>query len=177
MDFEELGLARRALSGDPEASGELLERYRGRAVSWAVKIVRNAVDAEEVVADVTLKALGRLHELRDPAAFSTWLYRMVFRYSLNTLRDRLTERRALEALPPPAELETLPQGDPDRVRAALRALPLDLQVILVMRYWEGLSYPQIAERLRVPEGSVKARAFRAHQRLKGLLLKGLLARP
>ena len=169
MALEELGLVRRAMAGDREAAGDLLDRYRGRALCWAAKVVRNTVDAEEVVADVTVKALEKLQELRDPEAFSTWLYRMIFRYSLNSLRDRGTEKEALENLPRGEPKEELPDADLERIREAMKKLPLDLQVVLVMRYWEGLSYAEIAERLKAPEGTVKVRAFRAHQRLKGLL--------
>ena len=155
-----------------EDLGELLESYRGRAQAWAFKVLKNASEAEEVVGQAYLKAIEAAGTLRDPEAFSTWLYRMVFRMSLNALRDRATERRSLKGLdareeaPEPAEL---PAREMDRLRAALEKLPLDQQIVLTMHYWRGLTYAEIARELEVPEGTVKVRAFRAHQRLKGLL--------
>ena len=160
------------MGGDPEASGELLDRYRERALSWAVRVVKNATQAEEVVADVTLKALETVETLREPGAFSTWFYRMVFRHSLNSLRDQEVEAEALLGHRPADEagVEDLAGGmDPERLRSAVEDLPPDLRIVLVMRYWEGLSFTEVARKLGIPEGTVKVRSFRAHRRLKGLL--------
>ena len=152
-----------------EDLGDQLESYRGRAQAWAYKVLRNASEAEEVVAQAYLKAVQAAETLRDEEAFSTWLYRLVFRMSLNALRDRATEARALRELPA-AEAE-VEGGSPgaERLRGTLKTLPLDLRIVVVLHYWKGLSYAQIGERLGVPENTVKVRAFRAHQRLKGLL--------
>lgn len=156
---------------DGEEFGGLLESYRHRAQRWAYRVLRNAHDAEEVVGQAYLKALQTADTLREPAAFSTWLYRIVFRMSLNALRDRTAEAKALRSLPTaeadPGVAEAV--DDPGRLKAALERLPLDLRIVLTLHYWQGLSYAEIGARLGVPENTIKVRAFRAHQKLKGLL--------
>lgn len=152
-----------------EDLGDQLESYRSRALSWAYRVLRNASEAEEVVAQAYLKAVQAAEGLRDPEAFSTWLYRLVFRMSLNALRDRATETRALRELPAAEAAVASETPDAGRLRAVLHKLPLDLRIVVVLHYWKGLSYAQIGERLGVSENAVKVRAFRAHRRLKLLL--------
>ncbi len=152
-----------------EDLGEQLESYRGRARAWAFKVLRNASEAEDVVAQAYLKAVQAAETLRDQEAFSTWLYRLVFRMSLNALRDRATEQKALRELPAAEAAVEAESPDAERLREVLHELPLDLRIVVMLHYWKGLSYAEIGTRLGVTENTVKVRAFRAHRRLKGLL--------
>ena len=80
-------------SRQPRAPEELLGTYGGRAYRLALRITRNAADAEEVVQDAFCTIVRKIDAFRRQSAFSSWLYRIV----ANALVGTAVDRRALEA--------------------------------------------------------------------------------
>jgi len=138
------------------------------------------MDTEDVLYRVFYRALNALPNFRSDSRISTWLYRISWRESLRHIRkqEQTAQREApvLEAgdQPDPGEsvLEVLErQETAEQVRWALSKLPAMDREILALRYLEELKTTELAQRLEIPTGTVKARIHRALARLKALLEK------
>jgi RNA polymerase sigma-70 factor, ECF subfamily len=149
----------------------LYRQHRARALAIARRILGDADEAEDVVQDVFSRLCLKSARFDGKSAYSTWLYRIMVNSSINSLRSR--QRRG--------RLETLPQSVPspedaaigaqmkDRFTDALSEVSEQHQQVLWLRELRGLSYPEIAQLLRVPEGTVKSALNRGRARLMEIL--------
>lgn len=145
---------------DKEAFVRLLE---GRAdslyrVAWA--ILGNDADVADALQETALRAWQHRGGLRNQAYFGSW----VTRICINVCRDQLRKRRpviSLEDAPEPSA----PAPDPT-LSLALRALPENLRLPLMLQCSEGMSYQEISRALRLPESTVRGRIARAKEQLR-----------
>ncbi len=171
-DEHDRAAIRRYLEGDPLAARELVERYQRPLFTVALRMLGNAQDAE----DVTQAVFGRV--FRDLAAydethrFFSWVYRMTVNAALNAQRDRKTlvpiDDEA--ALPPVAHGADDAFAIEEQVQKALSQLKPDDRTIVVLHYFQALSYDEIAEVLGIAAKTVKSRLYTARERLRVLLL-------
>jgi RNA polymerase sigma-70 factor (ECF subfamily) len=161
--------------GDREAFRELYEAYKDRVYSIAFHFFQADADAaSEVTQQVFLKLMREIARFRGDAAFPTWLYRLV----MNACLDRMRGRRAdvvgvdpttLDAMPAAPALsheETLAQHEVARsVRHAVAALPPKLRAAILLRYFDDLSYSDMATVLSCSIGTVASRLSRGHRLL------------
>lgn len=157
----EVGLVRAACRGDRDAFGALYRRY-ARMVHGVLlaRVPRRCVD--DLVQDVFLLALGRMHALRDPAAFPGWLAAIARNRAVDHLRGSRDTVEIPDDLPAP---ET-PGGETFRVLALLRTLPEAYRETLVLRLVEGMTGPEIAARTGLTEGSVRVNLHRGIRLLR-----------
>lgn len=161
-----------ARSGDATALGVLISRHQAGMQAVALSLLGYGPDAEDAVQDAVLTALGRIGELRDPAAVGPWLRAIV----RNNARMILRRTRAV----PMADLETLalPAAEPtqeelldgrsmrDWVWHALDELTEPVRLVTLLRYFSGVtSYEQIAALCGIPVGTVRSRLSQARSRL------------
>lgn len=158
----------RAAGGDREAFRALVEGHYAAVFGLCRRLLwGREADAEEMAQETFLKAYAYLPTLVDPQRFSSWLYQIARSHCRDRKRRWRVEERVLaerrEALR--AELERLSRGDGDGTRAvsgregegewdedgpvgrALRDLPEDERRALLLRYFSGLPYEEIARRL------------------------------
>lgn len=167
-------LLRRHVAGDPDAFGELFARHKDRLWAVAVRTLADPQDAADALQDAMISAFRRAASFRGDSAVTTWLHRIV----VNACLDRMRRRSARPEIPGGDErlLDTLAAANPGidpaagadlsmEVLAALRQLPRDQQVALVLV--DMLSYPvaDAADILGVAEGTVKSRCARGRARL------------
>lgn len=157
----EHALVRAAADGDREAFGDLYRRY-ARMVHGVLltRVPRRHVD--DLVQDVFLQALGRLHTLRDPAAFAGWLAAI----ARNRAVDHLRGSRDMVEVPEHLEAPDRADDETFRVLALLRALPEAYRETLVLRLVEGMTGPEIAARTGLTEGSVRVNLHRGIRLLR-----------
>ena len=156
----------------------LTDRHLGEAYRLAAVILGDPIDAEDVVHDAVLSAWRGFGSLRDPERFDAWLGRIV----VNACRDRLRvtkRRRIVEVGRAPADGEhptdpdaAVRAADRDVIRRAMTGLSPDEQVVVALRFHSDLTVPAIAERLGIPEGTVKSRLHGALGRLRAALVAG-----
>lgn len=172
-------LVQRARRGDADAFGDLVRAYQHRIVNFTRAMLSDAADAEDVAQEAFLRAYRGLGGFRGGSSFKTWLYQI----AANSARTHLARRRdrpEQAAGDPAATPEAFGQPSTgedveaavirrDRVDRALRALPEDLRVAVVLRDVEGLDYGEIARVLDVPLGTVESRIFRGRARLRALI--------
>ncbi|MCD5415555.1 sigma-70 family RNA polymerase sigma factor [Candidatus Bipolaricaulota bacterium] len=170
---DEVSLLRASLAGETEAWGEIVSRYKEAVFGLCLGFLRNRADAEDLTHDAFIRAYVNLRRYRLDKKFSTWL----FTIASNLCRNRLRYRRYHPVAPPPLQIDG--GNDPaqivaqeDRaaqVRGGIDSLPYDYRAPLVLRYYNDLSYKEIAEVLSLPEGTVKTRIHRGKIRLKHVL--------
>jgi len=155
------GLVEAARAGDRAAFGHLYSRY-ARMVHGIVLARVPSCEVDDVVQDVFVLALHRLHALRDPAAFGGWLAAIARNRTIDFHRhDRVTE---------PLTDETA--GDEtrsDEARAVLdtiRSLPEAYRETLILRLVEGMTGPEIAARCGLTPASVRVNLHRGMKRLR-----------
>jgi len=121
--------------------------------------------AEDLVQEGFLKALRKWDRTAAPETFYPWVQTTVLRLHLNALRRGRRESVALQRLGGERPREADPGRDPDVLRA-LGTLPARQRAAAVLRYYEDLSVAEIAQRMEVADGTVKALLHQARQRLQ-----------
>jgi RNA polymerase sigma-70 factor (ECF subfamily) len=166
-------------SGDRDAFRVLYELYKDRVYSIVLHFFRgDPVVASDVTQQVFLKLMTSVHQFRGDAEFSTWLYRLVANACMDAARSRRSEvvsfdRWQMEAIAAPLspEDEYVRTQMADSVRAAISALPPKFRIAILLRYFEDLSYEQMAEALNCSMGTVASRLSRGHKMLAERLKK------
>jgi RNA polymerase sigma-70 factor, ECF subfamily len=168
-------------SGERDAFRVLYDFYKDRVYSVSLYFFHGD---EAVAADVTqqvfLKLLTTIQQFKGDSAFSTWLYRMVVNACQDATRRRKSaacaiDRSRLEefAIPGAQEDEYARGQMAQAVREAVSALPPNFRLAVLLRYFDDLSYEQMAQALHCSMGTVASRLSRGHkllaERLKGLI--------
>ena len=177
-------LVARCAEGDEGALAELYDRFGRAAYALALRIVRDATQAEDVVQEAFLD-LWRTAASFDPSLSrpASYLLTFVHRRAVDLVRreqsrpqrggdvDDIAARPGADDVP--ASLVAREQGE--SVRRALADLPPPQREVLELAYFNGLSQSEIAERLGEPLGTVKSRTHVALARLRELLGEGFYA--
>ena len=171
-----------AAAGDRGAFEELVRRHQTRIVNYAMAIVKDPADAEDVAQETFIRAYRSLARFRGDSSFKTWLYTIATNAARTGLERRgrrgRVEDGSLDDETGPLAAADVPAGEADAETAlvrreaidrALAALPADLRVAVVLRDVEGLDYKEIAAATGAPIGTVESRIFRARRRLRPLL--------
>jgi RNA polymerase sigma factor (sigma-70 family) len=170
VDEDALLLSKFAL-GDQGAARELTGRLMPGVLRQAWRILGDEAEAEDVAQDAMLKLWRQAGEWRaGEARISTWLYRVTH----NLCIDRIRKRRPTAAIenvaepidPTPSALERLANSEESRALArAILALPERQSQAVVLRHFEGLSNPEIGERLDCTVEAVESLLARARRQL------------
>jgi RNA polymerase sigma-70 factor (ECF subfamily) len=166
----------RCLQGDELAWDAIVRQYRRKVFNVAYKFVGRQEEAEDLTQDIFLKVFRSLGTFDRRANFQTWLISVSRNLCIDHYRSVRQERQAIDHGVDPNEL-TPSSPDPgpvaaieqqDRVallREALAALTAPLRTAVLMRDIQELSYQEIADRLKLPEGTVKSRINRGRSEL------------
>ena len=181
----DLTLVAEALAGQAKAYETLLQNYRTAVYHLVLKIVRDANDAEDVTMETFGKAFRHLGRYSPQFAFSTWLFRIATNNCIDFVRRKKLTTLSLQG---PAHLSeegecTLQVSDEDlnpleacikhqrreQVLRAVAQLPAKYSKMLHLRYFDELSYEEVAAELQCPVGTVKANLHRGRALLLELL--------
>jgi RNA polymerase sigma-70 factor, ECF subfamily len=160
-------------SGDRNAFRVLYEIYKDRVYSMALYFFHgDPAAAADTTQQVFLKLLTGIGQFRRDSEFSTWLYRLVVNVCIDTARQRKSQ--AIDtALPRLGDLTTPGSQEIDfaraerarSVRQAISALPPKFRMAILLRYFDDLSYEEMAKALRCSMGTVASRLSRGHKML------------
>jgi RNA polymerase sigma-70 factor (ECF subfamily) len=159
--------------GDRDAFRALYDAYKDRVYSIALYFFHgdHAV-ASDVTQQVFLKLMTSMGQFRGDAAFSTWLYRLVVNACLDVARRRASDAAVAARAPQETFVETSSQEEAygrqqltASVRTAIATLPEKFRVAVLLRYFDDLSYEQMAEALGCSMGTVASRLSRGHKLL------------
>ena len=162
----------RAQHGDEEAFASLAVAVGGRLHAVAHRILRDIELAEDATQQALLTIWRDLPQLRDPARFDAWSYRLLVRACYAESRRIRVWAPNLRLLPVdgPAAAEGLSAVvDRDQLERGFRRLSIDHRAVVVLHHYVDLPLDQVAEILGVPIGTVRSRLFHAMRGLRAAL--------
>ena len=183
-DFE---LVQRAIqSNDQSAYAELMERYRDSIYFMLFRMVSNRDDADDLTIEAFGKAFSRLKQYQPNYAFSTWLFKIASNNCIDFIRkekkkklvsldnsfenedgDRLSIDVRADALDP--EETVIKAQKVKMMREVVEKLKPRYRDLIKLRYFDELSYEEIAVELKLPLGTVKAQLFRARDFIANMM--------
>lgn len=171
--------------GDEQAFASLMERYRRPVYHMVLKMVRNVDDAEDLTIEAFAKAFKNLHKFKKDYTFSTWLFRIATNNAIDFIRKKRLDTMSLdtsfkddngEAVSIDVEDRNLnPQEEAiksqkiELIQMFVTKLPAKYQRLVRLRYFQELSYEEIAQELDAPLGTVKAQLHRARELMYDLV--------
>lgn len=173
-------------NGNTDAYAEIINRYTQKVHNLALRITRNAEDAEEVLQDVFVTVYRKIDKFEGKSAFSSWLYRITANTAFMKLRKRKqTPAVSLEEVAQPIKENYV--GDRsdtsdttlmcskhelrDEIERAVARLPEEYRIIFVLRDIDGLSNQEVGEILHLSVPAVKSRLHRSRLMLRRKLQK------
>lgn len=177
-------IVERALTGDAEAFGEIVQRWERRIFALSFGMLGREEDARDATQETFLAAFRNLRAFRGEAKVSSWLHRIAVNQCIT--RQRRAKIRSESTLETEEEKDAssfaAPVGySPARVcensettaavRVAVNSLPLELRQVVVMKEFEELTFKEIADALDLPLSTVKSRLYTALKQLHMRLQK------
>lgn len=153
------------------AFAELLRRHQGKVRGLLLRLTCDRNLADDLAQEVFLRAYRGLCGFEGRARFSTWLYRIAYNVYLNH-RARVRELASLPenfesgAMAPETSMSANRSDLRRDLDAAIGALPERYRAVVMLYYLEDVSYPEIAEILELPLGTVKTHLHRAKRMLR-----------
>jgi len=178
---EDSALVTLAQNGDMNAFNVLFERYRKMILSIAFYMAKNEHDAYDMAQEAYVKIYKNINKFEGKSKFSTWVYRVTKNTCIDELK-RINRNREYSAeneddlknseekifinIP---EEEAIKNELNNYVRELLEELSPLYSDIIKLRYVSGLSYNEIAEKLKCSQGTVKSRLYRGKKYLKQII--------
>lgn len=170
MRTDDATLLRRWRDGDNRSGHELFERYYALVARFFSNKVMS--DRADLVQATFAACLEKVDQLREATSFRSFLFgiarfELLHHYRRKSRRETEFDAADLSV----CDLDPSPSGliaehqEQRLLLEALRRIPLELQIVLELSYWERLTAIEIAEVLEIPEGTVKSRIRRARERL------------
>ncbi|MBO9699655.1 MAG: sigma-70 family RNA polymerase sigma factor [Sporocytophaga sp.] len=182
-DFQLIELAKE--HGDEKAYAELMQRYKKPVYHMILKMVRNVDDAEDLTIEAFAKAFKNLKKFNPEFTFSTWLFRIATNNCIDFIRKKKLDTFSIsntfkddngdnvdidikDASLNPQE-EAIKSEKVEIIQTIVTKLPPKYQVLVKLRYFNELSYEEIAAEIDAPLGTVKAQLHRARELLYDLV--------
>lgn len=173
-------------SGDQKAYAELMGRYRDSIYFMLLKMVNNRDDADDLTIEAFGKAFKRLEQYTPNYAFSTWLFKIASNNCIDFIRkkkrgntfsiDKTFQNEEGSEMSISIRSETLNPEEKaikkqkiELMHEVVEKLKPRYRVLVELRYFQELSYEEIAQQLQLPLGTVKAQLFRARELLYQIL--------
>lgn len=183
---EDFDLVRKAIDeNDQNAYARLLSRYRDSIYFMVLKMVHDHDDAEDLTIEAFGKAFSNLDKYSPDFAFSTWLYKIALNNSIDFIRKKRLETMSLDehseteggdvisievrAATLDPEEKYIKEQRAKLMREVIEKLNPKYRMLIELRFFDELSYEEIAVKTNLPLGTVKAQLFRAKDLLYEIL--------
>lgn len=171
-------LIEKVRAGDGEAYFQLVSEYRVRLYRKACSLLSSPEDAEDVLQEALVTAFRAIGKFRGESGFYTWIYRIVINKCRDFQRSRQSRREEDIELYHPVlsdgrvslEKNLELSDNAEYLIKKVNGLGKKYREILLMRYYDDLSYQEIADALGLNVGTVKSRLFKARELLKRAIL-------
>jgi RNA polymerase sigma-70 factor (ECF subfamily) len=163
----EIHLIEAATSGDIESFGELCRRYYAAMAAIAYAVLSDHQLAEDAAQESFARALVRIKSLKERAKFAPWLAAIC----RNVAKDMVATKARQMSTEDVSQVDKVENHDEnDRlIRRAIEQLPKSAKDLVVLRYYDGLSYEQISSVLGISEASINGRLTRAKRKMADYL--------
>ena len=163
-----------AQSGDRDALDRLLQAIQVRLYYYLLSLVRDDHLATDLLQDVFVIVIQKLHWLREPNAFHAWVYRIASRQAFRALKTRRSSANCHEADVPLDALAAYASEDPapeivERIPELLEQVSPASRAVLSLHYLQDMTLQEVADVLDIPIGTTKARLAYGLQMLRKIL--------
>ena len=182
--MDDLKIIESCLLGNTQMFSRLIDNYKSMIYNLAYRMSNNPQEAEDISQEAFMHTFQSLAHFNPSYKFSTWLYQI----TLNIIRDKYKKKEIdyvsldtpvetddSEFYHQPADLKNNPEqivSQKENLRAiqqAIYSLPLKFREVIVLRHLQDLSYIEISSILKLPQGTVKVRLYRAREQLRKIL--------
>jgi RNA polymerase sigma-70 factor (ECF subfamily) len=183
--LKDFKLIDKAVAGEEKAYAILMNKYRKSVYHTILKMVRNVDDAEDLTIEAFAKAFRNLPKFKKDYTFSTWLFRIATNNSIDFIRKKRLDTFSIDTEVPGEDGDNMkmdikdtslnPQEEAikiqklELIREFVNLLPNKYQRLVHLRYFEEMSYEEIAQQIDSPLGTVKAQLHRARELLYDLV--------
>jgi len=169
----------RVLKGDRQAYALLVEDYKNPIYNLAYRMTGNLHDADDLTQEIFIRAYRNLRQYDQSRKFFTWLYTI----GINLIRNHLKKNRPIISEISEVHFLTESQvkqnenGEEDllsdnrmiRLEKALQRLPVALRELIVLKYYQGLTFEEVAAITGISLSAIKMRIYRGLDQLKHLM--------
>lgn len=162
--------AMKAIHGNAEAYGELIQYYKEYLYRTAMLSVKNQEIALDIVSECILSGFRSIHSLKNPDYFKTWITRVL----RNTIADyyrREHYSESMDEMQIAVDESIVSSEEKLDLYQAIDLLSEKYKTVIILKYFDELKISEIAYVMDIPEGSVKAYLNRARAELKRLLVE------
>ncbi len=182
----DFSLVEKAKEGSQKAYAELMQRYKDSIFFMVLKMVNNKDDAMDITVTTFAKAFENLEKYRPDYAFSTWLFRIATNGSIDFIRKKKIATTSIHAMAYDGdedkvfeiksdglnpEEHSIKKQQTEQLKEIIDKLPTRYRTLIILRYFDELSYEEIAEQMDLPLGTVKAQLFRGRDLLSNVLTR------
>jgi len=167
---------RQAQNGDASAFARLADTYKLPVYNLCYRMLGNGPDAEDATQETFVRVYSKLHTFRPERKLVSWVLSIAAHYCIDRLRRRRAPIISLDDSPDGYEVASrLPEPEEmalrhearDEVQALVARLAPDYRAPLILHYWYGMTYNEIADIMGLTPQAVKTRLHRARQKLAG----------
>jgi len=161
-----------AREGDQACFGKLVQAFQGPVYNLAYRMLGNSAEAEDAAQETFLRVYRRLDSYDPQRKLSSWILSIASHYCIDCLRKRRGVMVSMEEINswrwvpddrPKPEERVMDVEASDAMRQMLDGLPPQYRLVIVLRYWQDLSYAEISEVTGASISAVKSRLHRARQ--------------
>ena len=176
VEAQELLWLEQARRGDQAAFSRLVEAYQRPVYNLAYRMLGNASEAEEAAQETFVRMYTKLHTFQSDRKLASWVLSIASHYCIDLLRRRRITWLSLDDDPVASVLSSrqlnpeefaLRREAQDEVQDCIAELEPGYRAPLILRYWQGLSYEEIAEVMGITVSAVKSRLHRARLQIAG----------
>ncbi|MCX5634082.1 MAG: RNA polymerase sigma factor [Phycisphaerae bacterium] len=158
--------------GEKEGFSQLVDSYSSRLYGYFYRLTGNRDDSNELLSELFLKIVEKIGTCR-PETFNAWLFKMASNLFMDYIRAKKRHEKMLDQMAKEVqtEIQPLPAGDhmTDKLTRQLQRLDAETAEIIVMRYYSGLSFEELAKIRKEPLGTCLSKVHRGLKRLRQLM--------
>jgi RNA polymerase sigma-70 factor (ECF subfamily) len=171
--MEEIHIIEQSRKGDMKAQTELYKRYYRGMYSVSMRILEHRADAEDAMQEAFISAFRQLDSYHGEVNFGGWLKRIVINKSIDQIRKRKNYISDLSKLSDKIEdkneIQPIEEITPEMIKKAIGQLQDNYRIVLSLFLLEGYDHDEIADILKISNGSSRVIYHRAKEKLKGML--------
>jgi RNA polymerase sigma-70 factor (ECF subfamily) len=158
--------------GEAEGFLQLVDSYSSRLFGYFYRLTGNRDDSNELLSELFLKVVEKIGTCR-PETFDAWLFKMASNLFADYIRAKKRSQKMLDQMAKQIQTETQPaQTDnylTDKLTRQLQRLDVETAEIIVMRYYSGLSFEELAKIRKEPIGTCLSKVHRGLKKLRQLM--------
>lgn len=157
---------KKAQKGNDKAFLKIFQQYEEDIYRMAFLYVKNQEDALDVVQEVAYQSFKKIHTLKKPEYFKTWLMKITINCAINIVKKNM---KVIQLIP---EFEEFVGSDDEDIPLSLTlqnlidTLQEDEKSIVLLRYYQNFTFKEISEVLEIPLGTAKSVLYRALDKLR-----------